>query len=345
MKGNLIKSILTPVTAPLSVLYGALIFARNLGFDWGFFRAYRSKFPVISIGNITVGGNGKTPLAMAIFKALRHLGHKPVILSRGYGGSELGPTLVLPEDASAIVGDEPKLMALNDCVVVVSKNKVAGLKFIENRLLGNVVILDDGFQSRYIARDLNLVSIESSQDQSVGDVVRGRLLPWGRLREGIGSVAKRATAIVLNVGAGRGADLERAKKLKKFFYGFRSFYIAKVVTTSISGVTGVGVLNAQRVNLLTSIANPEKVVGTLEDLGFKVENRFFFADHHKFDISELIGILSESALPVVCTEKDSVKLLELKGVKLEKIFVARIKIQLEPDIVPLLSQAMRRISV
>lgn len=332
---------LNPILAPLSVLFSLVVWLRNMGYSSKLFKIYRSKLPVISIGNITVGGNGKTPLAIALAQVLRAQCYHPVILSRGYGGSEYGPSIVLPHDLSESVGDEPKLMAMHGCVVIVSKNKVDGIKFIERRQLGDVVILDDGFQSRSVHRDIDIVVIECSQDGSVRELSSGRLLPWGRLREPLGSILKRAALVVLNVGVGSVADLVRAEGVKKLLKNFRNFHIAKVVTKSIVGVRGVGNLAPCRVNLLTSIARPEKVVSTVEQLGFKVEQRFFFADHHKFTHQQVQNILNESELPVVCTEKDAVKLIEIKDASLAKVFVAPISLDIEPDILPALIGKIR----
>jgi tetraacyldisaccharide 4'-kinase len=333
--------LLTPILAPLSYIFRAIVCLRDIGYSYKLLKIYRSKLPVISIGNITVGGNGKTPLAIALAHVLRAESYNPVILSRGYGGSEYGPSIVLPHDLSQSVGDEPKLMAMHGCVVVVSKNKVDGIKFIERRQLGDLVILDDGFQSRSIHRDIDIIAIECSQEGSVREISSGRLLPWGRLREPLGSILKRAALVVLNVGAGSVADLVRAEGVKKLIKNFRNFHTAKVITKSIVGVRGVGALAPCRVNLLTSIARPEKVVSTVEQLGFKVEQRLFFADHHKYTVPQVQNILNESELPVVCTEKDAVKLIELKEVRLERVFVAPISLDINPDILPALIAKVR----
>jgi len=319
--------------APLSFAYGIVTAGRNFLYNVGIFTAFRSSLPVISIGNITAGGNGKTPLAIKLSEGLREYGLKPVILSRGYGGIEKGPTVVIPSDSAKWVGDEPKLLATRGCVVVVAKDKRRGLKFIEARGLGDLVILDDGFQSRYLKRNLDLVCIEASQDKSLRDLSSGRLLPWGRLREFLGEVSKRADALVINMGAGGKEDLLRSEKIKDLFSPKLKSFTAKVTNKGIVRMATREPLVGADVALLSSIASPEKVIGTLSALGLNVNQTFFFRDHHLFDKGEINHILSSTDLPIVCTEKDAVKLIELSLPKMGSIFVSEIDLELSPDLV------------
>ena len=329
--GLSLEALLTPVTAPLSWGFAALSATRNALYNLGVLHSYKSELPVISIGNISVGGNGKTPLAIKISETLSHLGYHPVILSRGYGGREDGPSIVIKTDSAKWVGDEPKLMAARNCVVVVSKNKKAGVRFIESRGLGDIIILDDGFQSRYIKREIDLVSIEVSQASSLKEILTARLLPWGRLREPLSAIKKRASAIVLNLGSAQKKDLSFTAVKRVLPHNFPIFE-AQVVTQGVFGLFSNQVLPPQRVNLITSIARPGKVVDSLEYLGFKVEQKFYFPDHHEFKDSELDSILSSSDYPIVCTEKDAVKLSEYKALNLSKIFVSKVDLVISPDI-------------
>jgi tetraacyldisaccharide 4'-kinase len=338
----LLEALLTPVTAPLSWGFAGLLGIRDALYSCGILYSYRSKLPVISIGNITVGGNGKTPLAIKISEILSNIGYHPVILSRGYGGRENGPSIVLASDSAKWVGDEPKLMAARGCVVVVAKNKKAGVKFIESRGLGDIIVLDDGFQSRYLKRDIDLISIEVSQPSSVKEIVTGRLLPWGRLREPLSAIRKRASALVFNVGSIKKKDAS-LHAVKSVLPHELPMFEAQVVTQGVFGMVSSQVLTPQRVNLITSIARPEKVVDSLEYIGFKVERKFYFPDHHEFKGSELEAILMSSDYPVVCTEKDAVKLSEYAALNLSKIFVSKIDLLISPEIGSYLNQKLHRI--
>ena len=184
----------------LSYLFRGLTNARNGLYDRGVLRGYRSKLPIVSIGNVTVGGNGKTPLCQFLASDLIQRGMRPVILSRGYGGTVRGPYRVKTTDSSHLVGDEPLLLAsASDVPVYVSKSRVVGVQRIEEEGTGNVVILDDGFQHRALARDFDIVSIFVGSDEGIHSFLRGTLLPVGRFRARTEKKAlRRAQAIVLS---------------------------------------------------------------------------------------------------------------------------------------------------
>ena len=170
----------------LSKLFQVGVEVRNYLFDVGLRKQAKSKLPVISIGNITVGGSGKTPVSALMVETLIELGKKPVLLSRGYGGSSKGPTLVKVETTAKLVGDEALMQARGfnfEIPVVISRKRSLGAKFIEENNLGDIIVLDDGFQHRMLSRDLDIVVLDISEKNFETRFKLGRMLPAGRFRE------------------------------------------------------------------------------------------------------------------------------------------------------------------
>src|SRR6185295_14087125 len=156
--------------APLGNLYGRIAEKRFADIT-----PYRSRLPVVCIGNFTAGGGGKTPTALAIAALLKELGTKPAFLTRGYGGSSKGPVLVKPGDRAAEVGDEPLLLA-EAAPTMVSADRPAGAKAIE-ATDASVIVMDDGFQNPSLAKDLSLVVVDAGS--GLGN---GLIMPAGPLR-------------------------------------------------------------------------------------------------------------------------------------------------------------------
>ncbi len=159
----LLRSILTPITIPLSLVYGYIIYLRNLFYDLGWFAAKDFKLPVISVGNITTGGSGKTPVAKFIAELLRDAGEYPAILSRGYGRSERAEGVVVVRDRSRVLadfdvaGDEPRMLSeqLSDVCVLVGEDRYVAGRLAETQFGATVHVLDDGFQ--HYALEVNFV--------------------------------------------------------------------------------------------------------------------------------------------------------------------------------------------
>ena len=178
----------------LSSVFGAGVHGRNALYDRGVLRARRLQGPVVSVGNLSVGGSGKTPFVLLLAELLKARGTKLDILSRGYRRQTRGVALVNPEGSAPEFGDEPLLLArrLGVPVVVGEDRYEAGL-FAEEKFGPQLHILDDGFQHRSLARDFDIVLVTA-------DDARDRLLPKGRLREPLSSLG-RADAVVLVSGA------------------------------------------------------------------------------------------------------------------------------------------------
>lgn len=296
-----------------AALYGSVTAVRGVLYDTGVLRSYRARIPVISIGNVTAGGNGKTPLCLHIASELAARGMRPAILSRGYGGSERGPCRVKPTDSAARVGDEPLLMSrVGVAPVYIARARAVGARLIEREGSADVIILDDGFQHRALARDLDIVSVFAGTAQSIDDFLLGKLLPDGLFREQRDAALKRASMIVVSERrvAGDGdalppLDERLLKVLPPGVPVYRSCFEAAAVTRL---ATGQAVPHGP-VQALAAIANPETFFESLERLGFSVVARHAFPDHHPFSADEIGRILAQHpGVPVICTAKDAVKL-------------------------------------
>lgn len=319
----------------LAKIFHGITLVRNILYDKGILRSYTSTIPVVSVGNVTVGGNGKTPLCQYLAADLLQRGYKPVILSRGYGGTVRGPYKVRITDSPDMVGDEPLLLACTTGVpVYVSKSRVSGVKRIEEEGVGNVIILDDGFQHRALARDFDIVSIFIGSDEGIHTFLSGELLPQGRFRENRERALQRADAIVLSerrvFGVGESppaVEPDLLKVLPPSIPVFRSVLESKGVVYALGG----SVLPQGPVLAFAGIASPEGFFDSVRRLGFTVIEEQSFPDHHKFTLAD-IELLKEKAIgrPLVCTEKDLVKIRQIPKISLEGIAV----VQVVPKVLP-----------
>lgn len=176
----------------LSKIFWLVTEIRNWLFDKGLLKVTKVTLPVISVGNIHVGGTGKTPTVIFLASELKKQGLNPVVLSRGYKGRLKGPHLISDSDTYIDVGDEPILIRRKTKLpIVVSKNRVKGAKYIEKMKIGDVIILDDGFQHRWLFRDIDILILPSET---------GDLLPLGMLREDIKHKARADIIIEKPIG-------------------------------------------------------------------------------------------------------------------------------------------------
>lgn len=283
-------------------LFGAASGCRARLYDRGWLPAFRVDAPVISVGNLTAGGTGKTPLVAWLVARLAERGWRPGILSRGYKGSRDG------------ANDEARMLErLAKGVPHVQKpDRVAGA----SELLGlgvDVIVLDDGFQHRRLVRDLDLVLVDATRPWGLGPDPSGKMvramLPRGLLREDPRALA-RADAIVLTrvdgVDSARLAELEQ--ELSRHAPGrplLRSSHVPVSLRTGGDEDLGVETLDGLEVDLLSGIGNPGAFEATVTRLGARVVEHRAFPDHHPYTPSDLAGLGSR---PLVTTAKDGVKL-------------------------------------
>lgn len=283
-----------------SAPYAAAAGLRNLAFDRGWRSVHRVSAPVVSIGNLTVGGTGKTPMVEFIGRRFRQLGVRVAILSRGYGSAD-GPNdefLVLEEN----LPDAPHLQG---------RDRVELARIAVEELESQLLILDDGFQHRRLHRDLDIVLLDAL-DPFGG----GRQLPAGLLRESIRSLA-RARVVVLTRADAVDAAARAAIRDEVFRkVGERPWVEASFPPTALQSSGGesspVDSLRGRDIFAFCGIGNPDGFWRTLEQLGARIVERRSFPDHHAYtaaDVAELSRwVNANSAAIAVTTQKDLVKL-------------------------------------
>ncbi len=272
---------------PLSSIYGGIVYARNRLYDRGYFSARRLRGRVVSVGNLSAGGSGKTPFVILLGELLKARGIPFNVLSRGYGRKSKGVLLVDPAGLPNQFGDEPLLMARKLQVpVVVGEDRYEAGRFAEEKFGPQLHLLDDGFQHRGLARDFDIVIVTP---QDAGD----RLLPAGRLREPLAALS-RADAIVLASGASAEA-----------------FPISeKLVWRVKRGIDPRGI--PSRPVVFCGIARPKNFVLQLRAANVEPAAEAFYRDHYAYgekDVRELLHLKQQTeANGFVTTEKDAVNL-------------------------------------
>lgn len=269
----------------LTPVYRALRGAHQLPYRLGWRRAQVLGVPVIVVGNLTVGGSGKTPLVIALASALRRHGWRPGVVSRGYGGRARVPMLLDAHPDPALVGDEPALIRRRAGVpVAIGRDRVAAAR----RLLAegvDVVIADDGLQNPSLARDVEICVIDG--DRRFGN---GRLLPAGPLREPLTRLATLPLR-VCNGGQPQAGETPMALQ------GEQAVNLVDGASRPLAGFAGTPV------HAVAGIGHPERFFGALRARGIEVLAHAF-ADHHAYRPEDLAF---GDERPVLMTEKDAIK--------------------------------------
>ena len=283
------KGALAAALAPVGRLYGGIAerrFART--------EPYRSRLPVICIGNFTAGGGGKTPTAIAVAALLAELGAKPAFLTRGYGGASKGPVQVAKGQSALEVGDEPLLLA-EAAPTFVSADRPAGAKAIEATEAG-AIVMDDGFQNPSLAKDLSLVVVDAGC--GLGN---GLIMPAGPLRAPLEAQMARADALIVIGDGGKASAV-----IKAFEAQAKPVLKARMVPRQDKRWLGV-----LPVIGFAGIARPEKFFATLRNNGARLIDTRSFPDHHRYrerDARRLLDAATERNAMLVTTEKDFVRL-------------------------------------
>jgi len=267
----------------------------------GFFRTMRLNHPVISVGNLTLGGTGKTPLVMALAERFRDEGFRPVILSRGYKRSSKGILVVSRGDGPIVQwqesGDEPFLIArrVKNAAVVVGANRFEAGQLAEREGLGNLFILDDGFQHRRLFRNVDLVTIDPAE-WAGGE----KLLPLGRWREPQSAI-QRADA----------ACIQEKQGWPALAIPIPSFAVQTRLDGIYKGCEPVdhSTLQSQTVVAFAGIAKPDRFFEALRSLNLNVSRQIGFRDHHAFTPEDIALISRPGTSEVrITTEKDAIRL-------------------------------------
>ncbi|MEC7838712.1 MAG: tetraacyldisaccharide 4'-kinase [Chlamydiota bacterium] len=322
---------------PLSWIYSLVIVLRNKAYDYGLFKVQSADVPaVVSIGNIVVGGTGKTPVTMMLTKEL--LNRFPIaILSRGYRShaENLKTPLILcngsgPEYPVSLCGDEPYLMAENipEAHIYVGKDRFQSAQMAVNHG-AKLVILDDGMQHRQLARDFDVIVMDASDPFG-----KGKLLPKGLLREQLSSL-KRADIIVLN-------NITDTKQYTSISKEITKYSSAPVVGTKVNVVmvkniddSPIDSLKGKNIGMLCGIGSPENFKNTLEELGANITTSLVLPDHKTVSKKKLLTFIetcqSKGVEYIACTEKDKVKLKEVES-KLIPLVWVKIELQVQEGI-------------
>ena len=252
--------------------------------------------PVVCIGNITVGGSGKTPVTMALQLLLKDMGIRACVVSRGYGGKNKYPHYVTKNDTFCKVGDEPIILSKKGAVIVSKVKKNGILKAYQDGF--DMVLLDDGFQNSKINKDLSLVVVDS-------EVLFGNefIFPLGPLREPINSGLSRADAIVL-VGNNYKINTNKIDNL-------RTEHKIPVLEGCINKKKKSINNKNEEVLAFTGIAFPDKFFKTLKNMGYTVMKTMVFPDHYPYtlkDIKKLKNYAENYELKLITTEKDIVRI-------------------------------------
>jgi tetraacyldisaccharide 4'-kinase len=316
---------------PAAVTYGAGALARVLAYAGGVMPRYQAQVPVVSIGNLTVGGTGKTPVAIDLAKKFVSAGYRPVVLSRGYKRKSVEPYVIV-SDGKAVratcedAGDEPYLIALSasGAAVVVGAHRAETAEIAISELGCNLIILDDGFQHLKVKRDIDIVLIDYNDDIS-----NDLLLPAGRLREPLAALARASSIVITKVP--HEPDHQKLERTSQIIHkynplasiGLLRFNADALVTFDTHDPSGsrlatqAGLTSAPRRPLaFCGLARPERFFQELESNNIVPAQTLAFPDHHWYspsDGSKLNDLARKTkADAFVTTEKDIVKFANLR---------------------------------
>lgn len=324
---------------PLIPMYRTVIGIRNYLFDKEILKSKKVNSKIVSVGNLTVGGSGKTPTSIYVIKLLKETGKKIAVLSRGYGRNSKGFRLV--SDGNNILtkveecGDEIFQTAKETKVVAaVCEDRVKGANKILKDYKVDVIVLDDAYQHRWIYRDIDILVVEQRFIHAT-KTLRQRLLPTGNLREPFEEI-KRADAVIINRKFTEKAELPEL--LKHHFNNKRIFHASYSVIGFIDVKTNEFYkkedFSGQHSLVVSGIANPFSFLNALRQSNVNTENKIIFRDHKEYRIQEIQRIRKEfyasNTHSVITTEKDAVKLVKFTK-DFDDIDIFYLKIELKID--------------
>jgi len=289
------KWLLVPLLLPLSALFWLLSSLRRLSFKLGLSKSHQLSKPVIVVGNIGVGGNGKTPMVIYLIELSRSMGLTPGVISRGYGGKAPHyPYLVSSNSTAVEAGDEPILIQKRcQVAVAVGSDRIASANMLIKQGC-DIIISDDGLQHYRLQREVELIIVDGKR--LFGN---GLLLPAGPLREGQWRLAK-SDLVIYN------GEVSTSNN-----NAFKSIAMALAAKELCNLHTGERIAlqdylkSHARVNAIAGIGAPQRFFDTLKKHSFVIENQQSFVDHHSFTLADFIAF--DDNIPLLMTEKDAVK--------------------------------------
>ncbi len=272
---------------PFSMVFNDIVRFRRYLYRMGLLKKHKLSVPVIIVGNITVGGTGKTPLTIYIVEQFKRLGYIPGVIARGYGGeSEQWPIMVFKDSNPTVVGDEPLVIARHsECPIAVGPDRIANAKLLLEKTDCNVIISDDGLQHYRLERDIEIIVIDG--ERRFGN---GYSLPSGPLREAISRI-REVDFLVCN-----GGNAESDEYLM-VVQG------AKAINLLSGDQQPLSYFENKACHAMAGIGNPRRFFSLLDDAGISYQ-RHVFSDHHDFTQEDFHF---ENSSEILMTEKDAVK--------------------------------------
>lgn len=319
-KGKGVPFIIHVILYLLSIPYGLAVRLRLFLYGRGILKTHTLPCRVVSIGNITVGGTGKTPVTIALAREIQEGGRSVVILSRGYkskGPSKDGMRVVSDENEILLTpresGDEPYLMAtkLPGVPIVVSSNRVKAGGYIMERFAPDIILLDDGFQHIRLYRDVNIMLVDARRGFG-----SGYLLPRGPLREPVTEI-KRADIIMVKGAGDPNTPIDIPGNLPRFNFTYNASALTSLTDEIVAGA--LDDLSGSNVFIFTAIADPDSFATSVEALGANITGTLTFPDHHWFTQNDIDRLKAASQKQgeqgeqggvdyIITTEKDAVRL-------------------------------------
>ncbi|PKH24278.1 tetraacyldisaccharide 4'-kinase [Enterobacterales bacterium CwR94] len=282
------QSALYVLLLPLSWLYGVITAMIRLSYRLGWRKQWKAPVPVVVVGNLTAGGNGKTPVVIWLVEQLQARGLRVGVVSRGYGGKSAHYPLVLDAHTRAEqAGDEPVLIfQRTGAPVAVAPKRVDAVKALLAQSAVDIIVTDDGLQHYALARDIEIVVVDG-----VRRFGNGWWLPAGPMRERAARL-KQVDAVIVNGGEAQGDEIPMQLQPSQFVNLVDG---QKVDAGTFSGAVA-----------MAGIGHPPRFFATLENMGIKLAQRIVFADHQPYQQNQLVA-LTPHAEPLLMTEKDAVK--------------------------------------
>ena len=298
---------------PFSFIYGSITAMRNLLFDYGISKSQSYTIPIICIGNLSVGGTGKTPHTQYLLDLLKN-NYKVAVLSRGYGRKNSNLQFVETTSNATKVGDEPLQLKQNnpECLVVVEKNRNKGVKqILKDFPETEVILLDDGYQHRWIKAGFNILITPFSSPY-----YKDYLMPVGKLRESKKGVSRANAVIFSKTPENTNPILKKGMLERLHLFAHQEAYFSGIEYHKfkcISNNTELEENNPYNITLVSGIANTNPLIKYLEEKGHSI-NHLKYSDHHNYSSNDIDTILAEYNADksikklILTTEKDATKL-------------------------------------
>lgn len=333
IEGKREKSLLMIFLLPLSYIVSILIKIRYLFYFLGIFPSYRPVAKVISIGNLTVGGSGKTPVTKKVTEFILTLNRKPVILSRGYKRflkeQSMDVPIVVSNNDEIITdvrysGDEPYLLARNlkNVPVIVGSKRDVTARLAISEFNPDTLILDDGFQHLRIEKDINILLVDG--EKAFGN---NNVIPAGTLREPISRIKKADIVLIKNKEKAKDEFLNLFKNKKTFSFDYKPICLINKKGEEKPLLE----LKEKSVLIFSALANPASFKNTIQSLGANIFEEITFPDHHWFATRDLFDIKEKQGAVdyVVTTEKDFVRFSYMDD--LPEIYYLKIDVNIDDD--------------